>query len=40
MWLDDLEVKTYITTSGDYVSLGVRTDYPFQAGGSQGAVPP
>jgi hypothetical protein len=36
MWLDDLEVKVFITTSGDYVSLGTRTDYPFQSGGPNG----
>lgn len=36
MWLDDLEVKAYITTSGDYVSLGVRTEYPFTSGGPNG----
>jgi len=36
MWLDDLTVKAYVTTSGDYVSLGTRTEYPFTSGGTYG----
>lgn len=34
-WFDDgVRIRTYISESGDYVSLGTRTEYPFTPGGS------
>src|SRR4051812_35034425 len=37
-WYDDgVRVKAYVSESGDYVSLGNRTEYPFSAGG--GGIP-
>lgn len=35
-WQDDLTVKLYVSTAGDFVSLGTRTEYPFQPGGPSG----
>lgn len=35
MWSDDgVNVKLYVSTDGDFVSLGTRTDYPFTAAGA------
>lgn len=31
---DGVRVKLYVSTAGDLVSLGTRTEYPFQAGGA------
>lgn len=34
-WYDDgVRIKAYVSNSGDYVSLGKRTEYPFVAGGA------
>lgn len=34
-WYDDgVRIRTYISETGDYVSLGTRTEYPFAAGGN------
>lgn len=33
-WQDALDFKVYISTAGDFVSLGTRSEYPFYAGGS------
>lgn len=36
-WKDaGVAVKLYVSTSGDFVSLGTVTDYPFQSGGPNG----
>lgn len=36
-WKDsDVSVRLYVSTSGDFVQLGTRTDYPFVAGGPNG----
>lgn len=35
-WQDDLAVRVYVSSAGDFVSLGTRTDYPFQSGGPNG----
>jgi hypothetical protein len=34
-WIDDgIKPQVFVSTSGDFVSLGTRTEYPFTAGGS------
>lgn len=34
LWQDQVELKVYISTAGDFVALGNRQEYPFVAGGS------
>lgn len=35
-WQDDLAIKVFVSYSGDFVSLGTRTEYPFTSGGPNG----
>ena len=35
-WSDDIDLKVFVSTAGDYVALGTTTEYPFQSGGTSG----
>lgn len=35
-WLDKLTLRAYVSTAGDFISLGATTQYPFQSGGANG----
>jgi hypothetical protein len=37
VWRDEVDIDVFVSTAGDFVTLGVRNDFPFVAGGPGGA---